>query len=363
LVDRVLGGRGESSITVPVMDGPLRPNDDIERLDVVAVAPHADNLASAGGKVVYSSDKTVFELIDNAPRPAGAFEAPVTALALSPSGALAIGLPGGGAIRGGRHDGMDLETIAGLRLNCPTAFAFDGEDILFVTNGSADFSPAEWKHDLMHRGHSGSVIRINLADKTVRGLAEGLSFPNGICLGPADEVIVTEAWQYRVSAIGRNAAGTPRVLVSGLPIYPARIVNARDGGYWLSAISVRSQLQEFVFREPRYRDRMIKEVDPDYWVAPSLSSTGYFMEPLQAGGVIRLGIHKPWAPTRSYGFVAKLDKDLRPLWSVHSRADGTRHGVTSVCEVGDQLLLASKGKGEILQLDLATFAANADFRG
>ena len=46
-----------------------------------------------------------------------------------------------------------------------------------------------------------------------------------------------------------------------------------------------------------------------------------------------MGIHKPWSPSRSYGLVVKLDAQLRPVASFHSRANGRRHGVTAVAEV------------------------------
>jgi hypothetical protein len=105
-----------------------------------------------------------------------------------------------------------------------------------------------------------------------------------------------------------------------------------------------------VLREDRFRRRMIQEVDPAYWIAPALSSGHSFKEPLQAGGVIRLGIHKPWAPTRSYGLILRLDENLEPLWSCHSRADGKRHGMTSLAEVDGALLATSKGKGEVIRI-------------
>ena len=47
-----------------------------------------------------------------------------------------------------------------------------------------------------------------------------------------------------------------------------------------------------------------------------------------------MGIHKPWAPSRSYGLVVRLDAAMRPVASFHSRANGHRHGVTSAIEVG-----------------------------
>ena len=42
------------------------------------------------------------------------------------------------------------------------------------------------------------------------------------------------------------------------------------------------------------------------------------------------------------------------MLSLHSRADGVRHGVTSCLELGDRLLVASKGGGVIVSINLAT---------
>ncbi|MGH6893928.1 MAG: hypothetical protein ACREEP_16915, partial [Dongiaceae bacterium] len=64
-----------------------------------------------------------------------------------------------------------------------------------------------------------------------------------------------------------------------------------------------------------------------------------------------MGIHKPWSPTRSYGLVVRLDVDLRPVVSFHSRAGGRRHGITSVIEADGRVLAASKGGNAVLQID------------
>ncbi|HMN84379.1 MAG TPA: hypothetical protein PKA74_00085, partial [Bauldia sp.] len=50
--DRLLGGRGELSITVPVMDGALKPNDRLERATALARVDQADNLVVAGGALL-----------------------------------------------------------------------------------------------------------------------------------------------------------------------------------------------------------------------------------------------------------------------------------------------------------------------
>ena len=56
-----------------------------------------------------------------------------------------------------------------------------------------------------------------------------------------------------------------------------------------------------------------------------------------------MGIHKPWSPSRSYGLVVRLDAAMQPVTSFHSRANGTRHGVTSAVETDGRVLVASKG--------------------
>ena len=63
-----------------------------------------------------------------------------------------------------------------------------------------------------------------------------------------------------------------------------------------------------------------------FWMAPALASLGKFEEPLQGSGLKQMGILKPWAATRSYGLVVRCDDDMQPMFSYHSRADGTIHG-------------------------------------
>jgi hypothetical protein len=88
---------------------------------------------------------------------------------------------------------------------------------------------------------------------------------------------------------------------------------------------------------------MLREIPRELWIAPTLHSGASFKEPMQGGAVRVHGIFKPWAPTRSYGLAVLLDADLAPLRSFHSRADGGRHGIVSVCEWGDDVAFASRG--------------------
>jgi hypothetical protein len=102
-----------------------------------------------------------------------------------------------------------------------------------------------------------------------------------------------------------------------------------------------------VLREDRYRRRMIGEVAPDYWIAPALRSGWTPLAPTQQGGVTQFGLLKPWSPSWSYGLVARLDAAYRPAASLHSRANGRRHGVTSCLAFDGRLFFCAKGDGVV----------------
>lgn len=351
LIDRIMGGRGEHSITVPVMDGALKPNDYLDRMPALATLEEPDNLVSNGHEAYLTSGPSIYRLgADGALTLLGRETTPITFLALSPTGMLAIGLDSGGVrFMGGPLDGRTFGA-QGSRITAPTAAVFADENTLVVCNGSAINPASDWRRDLLGLGRTGSVVKVDLGSGATSGIADHLAWPAGICLAGNGAVVVSEAWRHRLVRL-RLDGGAVDTPLADLPAYPGRLVPASDGGYWLTLFAVRSQLQEFVLREPRYRREMMATIEPAYWIAPALSSGKSFKEPLQAGGVIRLGIHKPWAPTRSYGLVARLDEQFQPAWSAHSRADGTRHGITSITELGGRAVVTARGNDELVVID------------
>jgi hypothetical protein len=351
-IDRIMGGRGEHSITVPVMDGALKPNDYLDRMPALASLDEPDNLVSDGQTAYLSSGPSLYRLGgDGTVTLVGRETADITFLALSATGALAIGLDSGGfRMMGGRHDGKTFAVDGASRINAPTSAVFLEEDTLIVCNGSAINPASDWRRDLLDLGRTGSVAKVDLGTGAISRIADHLAWPSGICLAGNGEIVVSEAWRHRLLRLSINSGASVTVLAD-LPAYPGRLTPAADGGCWLALFAVRSQLQEFVLREPRYRREMMATVEPDYWIAPSLSSGKSFKEPLQSGGVIRLGIHKPWAPTRSYGLVARLDEQFQPAWGAHSRADGKRHGVTSIAELGGRAIVTARGNDELIGID------------
>lgn len=332
-------GRGEAAVTVPPLDGALRANTALDEAALRLPLPDVDSLAAPGGVVHAAAGARLFALENGAWQERLHLDAPVTAMAELDGGlALALALADG-TIRfhGGPRAGERLET----GLGCITALAAAG-GALVIANGSARHGTGQWQHDLMERGATGSVWRLEGAGPA-RQIAGGLAWAGGLAVDTGG-IVVAESWRHRLLRVDSG-----QVLLSDLPAYPGRLSAAPDG-WWLAAFAPRSQLVEFVLREPGYRKRMIAGVEPDFWVAPRLRSGRSFYESLQGGGVKQLGKLKPWAPTMSAGICIHLDANFQPRTSLQSRADGHTHGVTAAVQAGDLIHVAARGDGVVVAL-------------
>lgn len=338
LSDRLLG-RGDAAVTVPPLDGPLKPDNRLEEAPPGIATPEPAALAAHQGRVIWASGHQLL----GPDGPIADVGAEITALATSGAGQLAHAATG----RGITLDGAVPEALAGL--DCVTALAFDGEGVLWIAIGSTVNPFAQWSRDFLERRRTGRVLRYDIAGGTLHSAAEGLAFPFGI-LPTAAGPVISESWASRLIRLEGNGRVVP--VIDDLPGYPAGLTPTAGGGAWLAVFAPRSPLIELVLREPAYRRAMMAEVDPEFWIAPALRSGYSFREPMQGGALKQMGILKPWAPTRSYGLVVELGADFTPIRSLHSRAGGQRHGITAVVTHKGTLWAASRGGNEVLQLDL-----------
>lgn len=344
-------GRSEFAVTVPPMDGPLQPNNELDAATSLLEVPAPDNLIAIGASIYFSSGPELFsyEPTTGAARSIARFPQNITALAALDDASVAVGLASGEiALHGGPDDGRVITELGAYRGTCPTALLGSRRKLL-VAQGSAVRRPHEWRRDLLETGLTGSVWELDLVERSSSCLAANLAFPNGLAWHADGDLIVSESWKHRLLKFGLDTRETT-VALDQLPGYPSRLTHARDGGYWLCVFAPRNSLVEFVLKEPAYKRKMLAQVEEEYWVAPSLSSGRDFKEPLQNGAIKSMGILKPWAPTRSYGLLIRLDERLSPIRSMHSRAQGRRHGITSAVEVDDRIFVTSQGSNEILSM-------------
>ncbi|RWR28307.1 hypothetical protein D2T29_16845 [Sinirhodobacter populi] len=333
ILDPILDVFRGKAVTIPPMDGAFRPNTALEDAPVFARLAEADNLAPWKGAVIASSGNALYRLTEGAPPELlEVFEAPVSAIATSSAGEIAVALDDGRLF-------IDREEVpTGSAIRCITALAFAADGGLWLANGSAEHRASDWAADLMRKRASGSIWRRAAGQAAFEQRASGLAFPNGL-LPVAGGVVFSESWRHRLMRLDGNGL---RPVLEQIPGYPARLAPLAEGAI-LAVFAPRNRLIELVLQEDHYRHDMIAEVPRPYWIAPALASGKSFLEPLQCGGIRTMGVHKPWAPSRSWGLVVRLDAAMQPVESWHSRANGTRHGVCSAIAWEGRILAASKG--------------------
>ncbi|MCO5162248.1 MAG: strictosidine synthase [Mesorhizobium sp.] len=337
--------------STPVFDGVLRPNQELDLCRLLARhLGGADDIAVVDGEPVVSCGSRLLRVSGHWFAPLvstiAEFDGIAGAIAATDHG-LAVAVDGNRIVfSGGLHNGRVLAAAAGSRFSCITALAAHGNRLV-VAEGSKTNGTAGWRRDLMEQGASGRVVEIDLASGRESVLAEGLAWASGVAFAPDGSLVVSESWRHRVRSLSGGKGS-----FDDIPAYPGRIAASPGGGYWLSCFATRTQLVDFVVADRRLAGRMMKEIDEEFWIAPTLAATDHPHEPTQLGGVKYYGARKPWAPARSYGLVIKLGSDLVPTASLHSRVDGKRHGITGVACDGERAFFVSKGNGKLMQHDI-----------
>jgi len=340
-----------SSLSVPILDGALKPNNRLEDAPVLLAQDGLEDLALApGGTLHCAFGSSVASIaVDGALTTRARYDAKVTALAILPDGTIAAGLGTSVSIGAGTAAARTIDAVDGKRLGAVTALTARPDGSLLICDASSAHPVTDWSRDLMERQRSGRLLAVDPA-QGVATLADGLGHAFGALADGGGRLLVSESWRHQVSVV---KSGRANPVLAALPGYPARMARAEGGGFWLSMFACRTQLVEFVLRETDYRREMMRTIDPKYWVAPAFSSGEDFLEPLQGGSVKQMGVLKPWAPPRSYGLVVRVSDDFIPQFSLHSRTGGRHHGIVAMAQRGDDLFVLSKGAGRILRVSLS----------
>ena len=353
LKDRIdyLFGRGKHSIFVPVMDGALKPNEYLDSIKIIHKQEDVDNLTSNEGTTFFSAKSSVFSISSSKkPKKIISFSNEITAMAVNASGSkLAVSLNDDNIII------LVLKTLKEVyrfQEKCVTSMCFNSEALIYTT-GSEKFSTAQWQYDLLSNGCSGTVCINELNGSKKRVLIKELSWPTGITFTGDTTFCISEAWMHRISfhelRADQTSASKLDKEISKLPAYPGKsFFNISNKELLVCFFAPRNQLVEFILTEEEYKTRMMAEIDPSLWVAPTYRSGKHIREPLQQSGIKTMGYLKPWAPAFSYGLVVRFDKDLKALASYHSRTSGNFHGTTSVIVDNSQnILVTSRGDGKL----------------
>lgn len=324
------------------LEGALGPNDRLDQAAAMAVpAPGAMCVLHVALLVASRNRLLRFPAWGAVPEVWRVFDAPVTALAASPGGRMAVGLGDRLAVVDGDAPPAIWPTAPLGRIG-DLCFA-DEETVALADPGYAPDQPvltlAPW--DPVARGQ----LMLIRAGGEARQIAGGLHAPMGVA-PDAGGLLVTELDRARI------LDDTGRVRQAGFPAYLGRL-RPISKGYALACLSRRDPLIEFLRTEPDFVRLMKTEIDPGHWIAPRERPDFTHDLPVTLGATRLHGAIKPWAPSFSYGLVILLDAALMPTGSAHSRANGQRHAIADVCEWQGSLIALSRASEEVLNLGAA----------
>lgn len=333
---------------MPALDGPLRPNRGLDEAECVLRAEQLDNVVTRGNEQLYSSGAAIKSV---AGQQVAVMPAPISSMASSRDGLLAVGLQSGGVLI---LEGAGSPRPLGVArdLNCPTALAFLDERTIVVANGSARHGPRGWHADLMGNAPSGSVTICRLDGGRIERVLDGLAWPAGLAVAQDGDLLVSESARSRVLKVPVTRPKSFDPVWEDIPAYPGRIATSAQGEHWVACPTIRNQLVEAVMGDRRFCTRMTLELDQADWMAPTLLPRSQRAGPLQVNALSHEGVVKPWAASLSYGLVVRCDAEMRPRESFHSRADGRRHGIGSIALAGNDVLVTAGGSSELLRLRL-----------
>jgi sugar lactone lactonase YvrE len=177
------------------------------------------------------------------------------------------------------------------------------DGIVYFTDASARFAPARWGGtyeasilDILEQSATGRVLAYDPARKSIRIVAHGLSFANGIALSADGRFLfVSETGRYRLWKIDANArdidvrqgGAQATVLLDNLPGYPDNLMRGRDGRIWVGLFKPRNPAADSLAGWPFLRTvllrlpRALLPLGPSYGHVFAIDESGKVVEDLQ----------------------------------------------------------------------------------
>ena len=175
---------------------------------------------------------------------------------------------------------------------------------MYFSDASQRFAPAEWGGtfnasvlDIMEQSATGRVLEYDPTSRTVRVLAQGLSFANGVALTQDErELLVNETGRYRVWKIDlaatdldlrRDPTPQAQVLLDNLPGYPDNLMRGLDGKVWLGLAKPRNPKIDAMGEKPWMRSfslrlpRALWPIPPRYGHVIAFTEDGKVVADLQ----------------------------------------------------------------------------------
>jgi sugar lactone lactonase YvrE len=233
----------------------------------------------------------------------------------------------------GRAVRVLIDTVNGDPVRYANAVVAAANGKIYFTDASTRFAPKDWGGtfaasilDIMEQSSTGRVLEYDPARETVRIVAQGLSFANGIALSQNEQTLFvnetgrSRVWKIAVSADNLDVTqGSPQaaVLLDNLPGYPDNLMRGLDGKIWLGFAKPRNPVIDAMSSKPFLRQVTLR-LPRAFWPVP-----------------------------KAYGHVMAFSEDGRVLDDLQDPT-GAYPETTAVTETRDRLYIQSlhaKGLG------------------
>jgi len=154
---------------------------------------------------------------------------------------------------------------------------------IYFSEASTRFPPRLWGGtfeasvlDIIEQSATGRIIEYDPANKSVRIVASGFSFANGVALSEDEKrLFVNETGRYRVWKVAVTAdnldvstrSNLASVLLDNLPGYPDNLMRGNDGRIWLGFAKPRSPIVDMLSDKPFLR-KVILRLPRALWPVP-----------------------------------------------------------------------------------------------
>jgi len=148
----------------------------------------------------------------------------------------------------------------------------DGD--VYFTDASDKFGDDDLQYDVLEGRPNGALYRYNVASGTTDRLKDNLYFANGVAVAPDESyVLVAETAGFRIQKlwlIGPKA-GSSEIFIEGLPGWPDGISLGSDGLIYVTLISPRTAMHNFILPRPWTR-RLVTKLPKSFLPKPVKSN-------------------------------------------------------------------------------------------
>ena len=181
---------------------------------------------------------------------------------------------------------------------------------VYFTDASDRYSDEDLQLDVLEGKPNGALYRFDPKTGETFRLLDNLHFANGVAVSPDQQfVLVNETAGFRVMKywIAGPEKGRSETFIDGLPGWPDGISLGTDGLYYLTLISPRTGMHDYILPRPWTR-RLVTKLPRALWPAPIRAN---HILALDARGKV---VHNWQDPDPAFSGIASVERVGNTLW-------------------------------------------------